>query len=421
MKKRFLMVVMALAITGTLVGCGSKNLSKMTPEEIYKYVSSMSEEEFDKYYGGLSTDDQERVDSAILQVELFGDGSLEVDGAETEQKTVKAKLFKADKGWKNVQITDRAVQIDDVLYEPGFTVEDVMKKVESSSVKYEYDYSDKSLVGGKEFDKIEISRDGVNWFTIRVLNVSEDSASFKSCVVSSIVVEDAAKPYCRFIDGRSYEDIMKMSIDDVKELQNSIFKDATYEENSKKHKKEECLEEHFNIGTVVPNSIKSIGYEINHGLSYDFYISKETGEMIDFEANTAFGATWEQKGADITSVSELDEYESEIIASINENLDLWGDYTVANLEGRALHKFSEDASWSDGVNYIVLFTYNAGGSTQYGYNEFDEVTVGMNGLSYDDSSVELGYDSFEDAWASFTSSSVDDNMGTILEQTWEEH
>ena len=177
----------------------------------------MSEDEFNKYYNGLTQEEQLLVDAAIIKGDLMGEGSSE-DDAVDEKQEVKAKLFKADAGWKKVKVSDRAVQIDDVLYEPGFLMSDFMKKVKSSSIKYEYDYNSKALVEGKKFSKLEIYRDGNEWFTIHVINLSEESANLKDCVVASIEVEDAAKLYCRYIDGRSYEDIMKMSVDEVKDL-----------------------------------------------------------------------------------------------------------------------------------------------------------------------------------------------------------
>ena len=144
-------------------------------------------------------------------------------GKKSEEKSDEQKVYEAKSEWAEVKPQEGYIQIDDVLY-PVFrtTADEFIKMLESSEVKYEYEYDASKTVEPGKAEKIIINRNGEEWITAVFSNMREENAALGSLTASSIYPSNSAMKCSRFIDGISYDEIMQMSHDDCVDYFNKL-------------------------------------------------------------------------------------------------------------------------------------------------------------------------------------------------------
>ncbi|MBR6638698.1 MAG: hypothetical protein IKK96_07545, partial [Lachnospiraceae bacterium] len=122
-----------------------------------------------------NTESEQRHDSDNF--EWQGDDEKGEDVQPTESPIENRKHFEAAEGWKDLSGYEYAVQVEDVLYIPGITTEEIIDKVESSSIEYTYEYNGNRLVSKNEEVEISVYRDGKAWFSIIARNFEGETKS----------------------------------------------------------------------------------------------------------------------------------------------------------------------------------------------------------------------------------------------------
>ncbi len=313
MKKRILAAVLGIAAVMAVSACG-----KSEKEQAKEYY----QEEL-----GLTEEEAEEIADFVYSEETTPTEAPE----EAVPEENELEHFPLSSEWKDYSISDGVVQIDDTIYYKGMTAEEFMKRVEQSKAGYIYEYNPDKLMTGGDNEIIEFYRDNTLWFTIMVYNgfFCKGSAHMSQCPVKEIIIQDAAYDYCYFIDGHSYEEIMQMTYDDVKELADTVFADERFREADKVSTKcvypdlytEEELEKNVNkitnYCTISETSgkrkdqdalyiqyrtprltrpelmIEDPNYKgekndiendvVWHSESYSFIFDSNTGELIDFK------------------------------------------------------------------------------------------------------------------------------------------
>ncbi len=208
MKNTVLLIILGLTVISLLSGCGKseKDLAK----EYYQEELGLTEEEAD-----------EVADFVFSDSEFTGDSDETEEDADIEKEL---EHFPVSPEWKNHDISDYVIQIDDSLYETGILVADFMKIVEASAANYTYEYNPDKLVNkGDGNTVIDVYREGELWFTVETWNFFGGTISLAEIPVKRIVLQDKTYEYCYFIDGRSYEDIMQMKYKDILALMDNEF------------------------------------------------------------------------------------------------------------------------------------------------------------------------------------------------------
>lgn len=294
MNSKIICTVLTGALTLTLfTGCG-------TEDGLDTMESNLQTETESETYDPEMAEIQNEMSSEYAN-EVAAD-SLHAEEEESETETMSEyKKFDADPGWKDIKSYDIAIQVDDELYVAGCTADEIMKKVNSSSVKYETDY----VPDGMGAADITVKRDGIDWFVIRTADPSADGNGKRSeCIVTNIYEKYDASPFCHYIDGRSYDDILLMNYEDAKALTDNVFKpsdecmwiyrersnqfgeyDYLYDQDTYKNVMiigYECdgmthTEDQF---PVMPTSLSDKGLEAETACY--FVIDKDTSKVINF-------------------------------------------------------------------------------------------------------------------------------------------
>ncbi|SEA72241.1 hypothetical protein SAMN02910384_02163 [Pseudobutyrivibrio sp. ACV-2] len=204
------------------------------------------------------------------------------------------KHYAASAEWSNYSVSDRAVQVDDVLYVPGMTLEEALKKVEESEVDYTYDFMDDKepydpnrLVDYK--DRVMIYRDGNEWIELDVYNCYDEETPISQLPIVNVCTFSAAT-YSHYLNGMSYQEILEMSKDDVIALAEENFESVDFEETEdsitdENHELIHCTLLKY---TYYPRTFKNAewtGYYISTGTTYLFYIDPDTSKVISFWQN----------------------------------------------------------------------------------------------------------------------------------------
>lgn len=261
--KRVLLWGIMLAMMLGMMGCGKSEREKKA-------------EQLAENFGMTTEEAEEMVDMFSMETDTTNKTAEEFEVEKEYQR------YDAVDEWKDIVLEDLAVQIDDVLYCPGTTTKEIMALVDSSAVNYTYDYNADRLIGtdmGSNYDKITIYRDGTEWFDIHVWNTYKETTSLSEVMVTSVLPCEAAKKYCYFLTGISYEEMLGMSYADVKTWIKSIFPEKSkIEEDSggnyiRLSVKQECL----------LKKAEEMGFFVKKSPSYRFYIDKDTSKLASFE------------------------------------------------------------------------------------------------------------------------------------------
>ena len=205
MKKNKIMIACSLIMIGGLIGCGQKEIMEST--ESVEVATDVA------------------IENDVNNTDIIETGTPAV--TEEDVEPVQYKIYDASEEWNDIDLTLRPIQIDDTVYTVGTTVQEFIEKVEGSEVDYIYEYNPDKLVGSLEVNIISFSRkseDGgseVPWFNIRCEKLKGGDGKLSESIVFSIDPLDGLK-YTRWFDGRSYDEIISMSYDDVKTMFDSL-------------------------------------------------------------------------------------------------------------------------------------------------------------------------------------------------------
>ena len=337
-------ILFIMCILGCMfVGCQKDTVQYINPTEA---PNSGNEQEFD------FEDDEELEDSQ----------EYEEDVQPSKSPTEKYKHFDADEGWKELTGYEYAVQVDDVLYIPGITAEEFIDKVETSSIEYTYEYNGNRLVSRHEKVEINICRDGSNWFSVVVCNFEEETKSLSEALLFKIIPSDKALSFSRFIDGRSYEEILQMSYTDVQKLAEEKFSGVARE------KKTNSGDE--NISLAV-NARLAVKVDVAHTLidtsrAYVFNVNKDSGKVSGVSQGQAVGIDIMTYGLRYTppepkpikSFSEMSEDDIELLN--NKAMNVFEYYNYYNIVDSVsyLQKEEEDSEY---VSYVIIIKNDVGG------------------------------------------------------------
>ncbi len=194
MKKRS-MVLTLLAVV-VMAGCGAKdgNATEAVTEAHMEAV--------------------EKADAIEAEVKDAANAPTEA----AAEKEPEFKLYDRASGWDQLNIGDRAIQIDDVIYKPGMTVAEVVAAVESSEVEYEYEYEPERKLSKSDSVKLIVKRKGSEYFRAWGYNPREEKINEEETVIFGFLLSDQAKENCRFWDGRCLRDLYGLSYDEALKL-----------------------------------------------------------------------------------------------------------------------------------------------------------------------------------------------------------
>lgn len=268
MKKRVLVTVLgALMVSGLCTGCGSSTENEQTSSKVVSETNASNE-----------TDSKNPV--------------LENDTTENEtvSKEITAEtVFPKSADWDNVPQSYQPIQIGDFVIYPGMSVEEAMSKIEASAVKWQYEYNPDKIEMSGSSDQIEIySEDGSKlWFTLYTKNPSSENGSFKDNIVGIITTNDDIIPYCRLIDGSSYDDFIGMSYEDAKNLAATAFSGigASYSEETGHYNgsKEKYIIIKYMDNNEYPAYATEKGYSLYSVEAYVLFVDPNTGKVIAME------------------------------------------------------------------------------------------------------------------------------------------
>lgn len=269
MKKRLLIMMSCFAVFISFTACG-KSEEEKEMDAVTSELSDLFEDE--------ETYEAERQ-------EKLAEEQKEEDILASYEK------YDAVAGWADVEVYDKAVQIDDTLYIPGCTVRDIMKQIDESAVDYTYDINLDKLIQSRDWETFTIMRDGFEWFTVRSINYKEETVSLGDNVVVGFEISQDAYNFTRFLDGRSIEDFCELSYTDVIAMKGALFSEDLwdFQEVSAKRSSDGENYDVFEISfpvkwDFVDHNLTWTGYELNTGGLYMFVVNSESGKVEDFRA-----------------------------------------------------------------------------------------------------------------------------------------
>lgn len=339
MKKRiFATILISVLAVSTLAGCGKekkKSIEDMTTEEFEEALSKLD----DDYDDSSSTDTTEDVFSI-------------------------KKTYKESKDWSNLDVDSRAVQVGDVVVYPGMTVAQLDEKLKKSDLKWKYDYNADKLIEGEASDSISVyasSKDTIESFNVYVLNLEKETGKLSDAVIAGVNVSDDAKLYSRFIDGRSYDDILKMKYDDVKNMKTSDFKNLVndYQETTTKVEDKDCIVVRYQLTDFTIKEAKWTDYNVECAYTFDFTVDSNSGNVVSYDNGSGMAYTWDLSRTD-EYVTDVNQISDDMLKKLDEDIrkkidkDKAGQtYTI----GSMYEMFTKEQGFGDGANLYII--YNA--------------------------------------------------------------
>ncbi|MBE5895346.1 MAG: hypothetical protein E7285_06730 [Lachnospiraceae bacterium] len=231
----------------------------------------------------------ETADEALEQIEseieeMIAEEEAEEEAGETANETtiegeiIEHPTFDAVTQWNEVSSTSGAVQIDDILYIPGVSMNEIMMLVDSSSLDYTYEYNPEKLVLPEEEEILTIYCNDIPWFYIEVYNCFDENVAINNLPVKIIEPSIEAYPYCYFIDGRAYSEIIGLYYNDVLLLGETVFSELSFEQFDDSGNGTYCIK----YGGWVNYQTNWTGCEIYCLINYQFYIDSNTDYVTLF-------------------------------------------------------------------------------------------------------------------------------------------
>lgn len=283
-------------------------------------------------------------------------------------------------GWKDLDKDDYGVQIDDTLYVLGSTAEQFFSMVEASESEYAYEFNGKRLVDSKEIVHILIYRDGKAWFSVEMMNPSENVKELCELPVVAVIPNEDAFEYSYYFDGRSYDEFMQMSYSDVmrfgeENFSNSVMKSSTEVDGTatihvKMGKAKEIRWKDYTIHSVAEG--------------YSFYVDKEKNKVIFFGFNlNTKKIVSKYTPYPIVSFEELTEEEYNRLLAIAEKQFKEKAYKTYEIEGIYITERKKTTDNKTGESGFMAVAYLNGTNkyhaciiTQLGRNDEGIMTMG---------------------------------------------
>lgn len=301
--------VQFLSNGGIIVEAGNSDYSELTANlctysqvddklEIMAPLGSKSYADFEIKDGVLTITDQKGNKVVLTKEEHFQDGKKNpvmseavdtvepgsegiVNGADSEEFT---HFDKSDE-WSKYTKNDAVVQIDDTIYRLECTVKEIMDLVEASAADYNYEYVEGKLITSIKGDNIVIYRGDKEWFTIEAFNYTEETKPLSDLLVSGLELGEDCYEYCYFLDGISYQEIMEMTYNDVKEYGEKNLSDYAFHEGTscmpKSFEAAICLS--YATDTIYSDKMDWDFYQLIYGQKSSFYIDPNTSKVVAFE------------------------------------------------------------------------------------------------------------------------------------------
>lgn len=250
----------------------------------------------------------------MLSVLLISCGSNTSSDSSDNQK-LEFKSNNRSKEWDDPDCSPEMVQIDDVFYIPGLSIDEIVNRIKKSKCKYEYNYNPEENVSAGQIYELEIYKDEMESICIKGVNPTEEDKSAKDCVFliaesNNFINEDA-----RFLDGRSIQEIKKMTYDDIIGIKDTILKDYYVEEYMSKNMGKDTIEISFSLfeQKELNNSVYQ-DYAIFPWRIFKFSLFKETGELNTFDFYVAKCSSYMRDEAPIyeNKAPKCDQYSSKI-------------------------------------------------------------------------------------------------------------
>ncbi len=270
-KKSILLVAMMLLLIG--VGCG-KEEAKETIEALEVQEKGQSDIP-EKKVEDLDISEREEI-IEIIQ----------------EEVVVEKKSYEKSTDWDTLGLKERAVQIGDLVYVPGISVAEFIERVGESEIDYIYEYNANKLTSHANWEKISFSFDGTEWFRIDAVNVFGETRPLSDLIILDIYIFEEAEDNMRYLDGRTYEDILLLNYNDVLGLEEGLLSGyyTKVSESNTTIEDQECIRVEYEINdTVLAGTAEKYGYEVTFRKWLYFYISKEEGVVIRYREGGALG------------------------------------------------------------------------------------------------------------------------------------
>ncbi|MBE5830951.1 MAG: hypothetical protein E7306_04330 [Butyrivibrio sp.] len=325
-------ILLMLGGVSLITGCGSSKVSNtdVTTEDVQEVL----QEEFGE---DLSEEDANLLASTINEI---ADSSTEAQSAE-EIKEDEPKVYPPADEWRSTSVDDRYIQICDVLLAPGYSVDDIMKKIGESELELTYDYNPEALTSAHRSGNITIKYHMKDWLTIDYINPTKEVGTLKDAIVYYIYPREEAKETTRYIDGRNLSDMSSLTYQDVKSLSENIFKGYIIQESTdftgnlvvkyltpytSNFSSDKSLD--YTKGNV-PNVEEAFGYYFTYPLWYVFYIDPNTNQVVNFEISHLNSVSFnESKTSSDDNKEEKDTENNDTNTANNNSTDKWGDTEV---------------------------------------------------------------------------------------------
>lgn len=406
MKRKLLMMMLILTMAVSLTACGKSKEEK----EMEQLAEDL----------GLSKRELKALQEDFGMSEDSGKQEQPQEKKETSKEReariiAEFKKYDAASEWKDANFEYGAVQIDDTLYIPGGTIDDLMKQVEKSDVKYEFEYNPDKMTEKNAEETIKVYREEIEWFHIDCKNFTEDMISLKDAVVTAIRPTYKAETQVRIIDGRTTEDFIGYTYDEVQDLMETVIPLEGWEisESTDYYTDKDGNDVEVFVETIysVENSYGEIeypnplllhtGYDVRSDLSFVFYVSKDTGKVIDVNYNYYSVSIHESEPIEFTSLSEIeDEHWRTLIEECN--VYLTEEKDAVSIEGLQVYYGTKDER-SDVA--LAFKLQQSDGTEKYALIEFIQVGEKPSGeVRYIDSygaigDVEEGPLELENSWS----------------------
>ena len=403
MRKKIIFLLLSSLLIGSLTACG-KSQQDRDAETLAKEL-------------GMSTSDAKEFMDAVND-----DSSKSKTSSTTESESIDLpeptyEFFDAAPEWKDATISDCAIQIDDTLYYPGLSVADCIALVSASSIEYSYEYNPEKLLLPQDKESIIFYRDNIEWFTFSTANIYSDDSKFLSELpVLRISVSNECKKYCHYINGLSFDDILSLSYDDVRDLGNNTFipsENYSYGEETQNSDNDTIKSTYHLWDTSMLENATWTGYEIRPEIYYTFYVDKNTSKVNDFILFPAGYSVYEIEieSTPLVSLSELsdDEFNSLVedgISCVDES------YTYKSISVNSVYLitalYNEDADHR--LQIIFELTKDDGSKTYVNYTAKNLCKQVTGDIVFDSSFIEYyEYNDLTDAESTLTNISILDS------------
>ena len=362
MKKRGLLLLLVLTIAASVMACGKSKEEK----ELEEFANEL----------GVEVDDLSEFEKALIEEEIAYQKEKEEKEKleEQQQESIESfGLFDAVSEWANYKPEDAVIQIDDVFYVPGCTVEEIIQQVEDSAIEYSFEYNPDKLVTSKNKEVIKVMRDGIDWFSIETFNFTAETGSLKNNFVTAIVPTKDAYSCVRILDGRSVDEFIGLPYEEVLKFKGTIFNETSwlYAEKPGFGRDEEgnsydtLVEEFTLIYPYVNQQLLRSGFDTQVSTYYSFIINSNTGVVENVNINFTMTSYQETEVTYYDALSEVKTEDMEAFIQVAEQTMI-NELGATELEG--LKIYLEEYSGSKALFFSYKIT-KADGTEKYAYVE----------------------------------------------------